>query len=61
MQELQEYAKRIAYLLSEKYLQGKTSGCILKLCREIGQSLKESLRGVKHVKNSEIFELKALD
>ena len=42
-------------LLFEENLLGKTSLYTLKPCREIGQSFIESLRGVKCVKNFEIF------
>ena len=57
---MQEYAKhrrslRGCYQLSEDYLHGKTSVFILKPCKEIGQSLKESLREGKIVRNLEIL------
>ena len=55
---MQENAKHIArnggYLL-EEYPQEKKYVYILKLCREIGQSLEESLGGGKLVKNFKIF------
>ena len=43
------------YLLFVEYLRDITSVCILKPCREIGQSFEEGLRGGKRVKNWEIF------
>ena len=47
---------RYLYLLFEEYLQEKNrSVYILKLCREIGQSFEESIRGYKPVKYLDII------
>ena len=57
---MQEYAKhrrslRGCYLLFQDYFHGKTSVFILKPCKEIGQSLKESIQEGKIVRNLEIL------
>ena len=51
MEGKHEYPKHIASWMLHSFWCEKTSVYILKLCRKIGQSLEESLRGGKLVKN----------
>lgn len=43
--------------LFDEYLQDETSVYILKACREISQSFEDILRGVRLLKNLEIFRV----